>query len=100
CPTANTFTVTISYSDGTWTTGSVYFPWNGTFYVTSIINQYIFQYQQYGPLQTTNQAGTVTPYGQATPGIKFMQVSFQLRSGYVTRPSPPIQFIANGGQYL
>jgi hypothetical protein len=100
CPTPTTFTVQITYSDGTWTTGSVEFPWDGTFYVTRVITPQVFQYQQYGPDANITQAGTVTPYGQAAPGVRFCRVSFQLRDGTITRPGPPVQFTTNGGQYI
>jgi len=99
-PTADTFQIAISYNDGTWTTGNVYFTWNGTFFVQSVISATSFTYQQYGPNGTAGASGMVTPYGQAAPGIHQMQVLFLTRQGYTTRPSPPVQFIANGGQYL
>src|SRR5580658_10423653 len=44
--------------------------------------------------------GTITPYGQAAPGQHQMQVIYLTRNGYTTAPSPPVKFIANGGQYL
>jgi hypothetical protein len=59
-----------------------------------------FTYQQYGPNATSSVIGTVTPYGQASPGIHQCQISFLTRNGYVTAPSPPVQVVANGGQYL
>lgn len=100
CPTANSFTVQLTYTDGTWSSGTVAFPWDGTFYVTAVITATIFQYQQYGPPATINSAGTVTPFGQATPGVHSVAVCWLTRQGYVTRPGPAVQFIANGGQYL
>ena len=36
CPTPTTFYIPVSYSDGTWTSGTVGFIWEGTFYITSI----------------------------------------------------------------
>lgn len=100
CPTPNTFTVQITYSDGSWGNASVSFPWDGIFYVTEVINGSVFQYQSYGPPISSASSGTVTPFGQATSGIHSLQVAFVTRQGYVTRPSPPVQFIANGGQFL
>ena len=100
CPTATTFTIQITYGDGTWTSGSIGFAWNGTFYVTAVPNSTTFQYQQYGPNATTTAMGTVTPFGQCAPGIHLAQVLWLTRQGLVSAPSPPVSFIANGGQYV
>lgn len=100
CPTSTTFYIAVTYSNGTWTTGTVGFIWEGIFYVTSIPSATSFYYQQYGPNGATTAVGTVTPWGQAAPGIHLVQQSFLLFNGTITPPSPPAQFIANGGQYL
>lgn len=99
-PTPQTFTVSLSYTDGTWTGGTVTFAWDGTFFVTGVPNSTTFQYQQYGPNATTSGSGTATPYGQATPGIHQVQQAFLLASGAITAPSPSTTFVANGGQYV
>lgn len=99
-PTPTSFQVSLNYSDGTWTTGTVSFAWDGTFYVSAVNSPTEFVYRQYGPNATANGAGTVTPYGQASPGIHQCQVAFLTRQGYITRPSPPVTFVANGGQYI
>lgn len=99
-PTADTFYIQINYSDATWTTGTVGFIWEGIFYVTAVPGPTVFVYQQYGPNGATSAVGTVTPYGQAAPGIHQVRQSFLTRQGFLTRPSPWAQFIANGGQYL
>ena len=99
-PTDTSFQVAVSYSSGTWTTGDVFFAWDGTFFVTEVVNPTTFRYQQYGPDSATTDVGTVTPHGQISPGVHQMQVLFLTRQGYITKPSPPVQFIANGGQYL
>jgi len=99
-PTTTTFQVSVSYSDGTWTTGTVSYAWDGTFYVSAVLNSTTFQYQQYGPDGHSNSIGTVTPYGQASPGRHQCQVMFLTRQWYVTAPSPPVEFVANGGQYI
>jgi len=99
-PTSTSFTIGLSYTDGTWTGGTASFAWDGIFYVTSVSSDTSFQYRQYGPPAITNSAGTVTPYGQATPGIHQVQQCFLLQSGAITEPSPPGTFVANGGQYL
>ena len=99
-PTPDSFQIAINYGDGTWTTGTVTLAWDGTFFVSAVPSPTSFQYQQYGPDATTTTVGTVTPYGQVSPGQHQMQVMFLTRNGYITRPSPPIEFTANGGQYL
>ena len=99
-PSPTTFYVPINYSDGTWSTGTVGFPWEGTFYVTAVPSPTQFQYQQYGPNGSTTAVGTVTPFGQAAPGFHLMRVNFLTRQGAVLKSSPYVKFIANGGQYL
>ena len=101
-PTNTTFQVQVTYSDGTWTTGSIQFAWDGTFFVTAVPSTTQFQYQQYGPdaNSSTTSGPTVTPWGQAAPGMHQCQVMFLTRQGYITRPSPPVKFIADGGQFI
>lgn len=100
CPTPDTFTIALSYTDGTWTGGSVTFPWDGIFYITATPSATTFVCQQYGPSGSTSEtSGTATPYGQMAPGVHQLQVSFLLLSGAITAPGPPITFVANGGQY-
>jgi hypothetical protein len=100
CPSPTTFYVQVTYSDGTWSTGTVGFIWEGIFYVTEVVDANTFVYQQYGPNGATTAVGTVTPYGQAAPGLHLCQVLFLNRQGGITAPSAPTTFIANGGQYL
>ena len=100
CPTPTTFYVQVTYSDGAWTTGTVGFAWEGIFYVTTVIDANDFIYYQPGPNGATTAVGTVTPFGQAAPGIHLCRQSFLTRQGNLTRPSPWVQFTANGGQYL
>jgi hypothetical protein len=99
-PTPTTFYIPVSYSDGTWTTGTVGFIWEGIFYVTSIISPTEFTYFQEGPNGATSAIGTVTPYGQAAPGLHLCQVLWLTRQGAIPAPSPPMQFVASGGQYV
>ena len=99
-PTPTTFYVPLNYSNGTWSTGTVGFQWEGTFYVTDVISPLQFQYQQYGPNGSTTAVGTATPFGQAAPGFHLVRVNFQTRQGAVLKPSPYVKFVANGGQYL
>jgi hypothetical protein len=98
-PTATTFTIQLSYTDGTWTGGTVSFAWDGTFFVLSTPTATSFTYQQYGPNAVNSTVGTVTPYGQMSPGLHSCQVCFLLANGTITAPSPPVQFNAAGGQY-
>lgn len=98
-PTPTSFQVSVNYPDGSWTGGTVTYAWNGTFFVQSVPSTTLFTYQQYGPDATSTVVGTVTPYGQASPGKKQMQVAFLTRQGYITRPSPPATVTSNGGEY-
>jgi hypothetical protein len=104
-PTATSFQVSLAYGDATWSSGAVSgatvtYAWDGTFFVSAVPNSTTFQYQQYGPDAMASTAGTVTPFGQVAPGLHEMQVLFLTRQGYTTQPSPPVKFVANGGQYL
>lgn len=99
-PTATTFQIQLNYADGTWTGGTVSFAWNGTFFVATVLSPTSFTYQQYGPNLVTSQVGTVTPYGQAAPGVHQCQLLFLTRQGAITAGSPPVTFVANGGQYI
>lgn len=100
-PTPTTFQVAINYPDGAWSSGSVSYAWDGTFYVLTVPTPTTFTYQQYGPdaTATFTSGQTATPFGQAAPGNKQMQCLFLTRQGYTTAPCPPIKFVANGGQY-
>lgn len=100
CPTPTTFYIAVDYSDGTWTSGTVGFIWEGIFYVTEVEGPTEFSYYQPGPNGATSAVGTVTPYGQAAPGLHLCQMLFLLEDGSITAPSPPTSFIANGGQYV
>lgn len=99
-PTPTTFYVAVNYSDGTWTTGTVGFIWEGIFYVTQVESPNIFKYFQPGPNGATTALGTVTPFGQAAPGLHLCQVLWLTRQEAIPAPSPPVTFIANGGQYV
>ena len=100
CPSATTFQIQVTYSDGTWTSGTVSFPWDGTFYVRSVPSSTTFTYEQYGPNGSSTVAGTVTPWGQCAPGLHLMAVCFLDRQGGITAPSAFTTFISNGGQYV
>jgi len=100
CPTATTFYIAVTYADGTWTSGTVGFAWEGTFYVTQVVDSTHFYYYQPGPDGSTSAVGTVTPFGQAAPGLHLCQVLYLTRQGAITAPSPPMTVILNGGQYV
>lgn len=105
CPTPYSFTVQVTYVDGTWTTGLVTQAWNGTYYVQSVPTTTSFTYQQIGPdnpaaSPTWGTGGSATPFGQLAPGVHQCQVHFLTRNDYVTRPSPPIQFTSPGGKFI
>lgn len=99
-PTPTTFQIQVFYSDGSWSGGTVAYAWDGIFFVKSVPSTTSFTYQQYGPNTATASVGDVIPYGQASPGIHQCRVSFETDQGYVTEPSPPVQFVANGSQYI
>jgi hypothetical protein len=107
CPTTTSFQVQANMSDATFDNnggaafGGVFTPWDGTFYVASVPSATTFTYLQQGPSGDSGASvGTITPFGQMAPGQHSCQVIFLTRNGYTTRPSPPVQFQANGGQYL
>jgi hypothetical protein len=101
CPTPTTFQVQVTYTDGTWSSGIVGFPWDGTFYVTSIPSATSFICQSPGPNGTTSETtGTVTPFGQSGAGLHLVSVAYLTDQGAITAPSPFATFITNGGQYL
>lgn len=102
-PTPTSFQVAISYPDGSWTTGSITFAWDGQFFVQTVPTPTTFTYQQYGPNATAVAVSgniVATPYGQAAPGQHQMTVFFIDRQGGITGYAPPVTFQANGGQYL
>jgi hypothetical protein len=100
CPTPTTFYIEVDYADGTWSSGTVGFIWEGTFYVTAVESPTEFTYFQPGPNGATSAVGTVTPFGQAAPGLHLCQVLWLTRQGAIPAPSPFFTFIANGGQYV
>jgi hypothetical protein len=100
CPTPTTFQVQVTYCDGTWSSGTVGFPWDGTFYVTKIPSATSFICQNEGPNgNTTEVTGTVTPFGQLGPGLHLVAMCGITRQGAITAPGPFSTFISNGGQY-
>lgn len=106
-PTPDTFIIELAYADGIWVpsgspliTGSVSQPWDGIFFVSAVLSPTQFQYQDPGLSALITQVGTVTPYGQISPGKHQVQVVYLTRNFATTRPSPPVTVLSNGGQYL
>lgn len=100
-PSPTTFQVQFNYADASWMGGVASFPWDGKFYITNVIQaENAIQYQQYGPDSSTTDVGTVTAFGQIVPGLHQLQVLFVTQEDAITEPSPPVTFMANGGQYL
>jgi hypothetical protein len=100
CPTSTTFQVQVTYTNGTWGSGTVGFPWDGTFYVAQVPSATSFICQNEGPGGvTTEVTGTVTPFGQLGPGLHLVAICGITRQGAITAPGPFSTFISNGGQY-
>lgn len=104
-PTATTFQVAITYSSGTFNQGFVYQSLDGIFYVASVPagpspTSFTFFYLGPAGFGFSSSTAMATPYGQVAPGQHQVQVLFLTRQGYITRPSPPVKFVANGAQYL
>jgi hypothetical protein len=100
CPTPTTFQVQVTYCNGTWSSGAVGFPWDGTFYVTSVPTATSFTYNHMGPNGSSIVAGTVTPFGQLGAGLHLVAMCGITRQGAITAPGPFSTFISNGGQYV
>ncbi len=95
-----TFQIAFPFSSGTWTGGNLTFPWNGSFFVISTPTAQTFTYRQVGPDAIVQSGtGTVTPLGQVAPGNRGVACVFQTRNGYLTAPSPTLQWVSNGDGY-
>jgi hypothetical protein len=88
-------TATVASSGGTTTV-----PWNGTYSILSTPTPSSFTYAQVAPNNQTNAIGTATIVGNVTPGTHLVSVAYITREQYITKPSPPTTFVANGGQLL
>lgn len=80
--------------------GNVKDVWNATAFIQSVPTPTTFTYDNLGPDDQTSATGTATILGQISAGIHQLAVSFLTRSGYLTKPSPPVTFTANGQQQL
>jgi hypothetical protein len=101
-PTPTTFTYVLPNGTATAATtgGTTTVPWNGTYSISSIPTPSSFTYTQVAPNNQTLAAGTATIVGNVTPGRHQVAVCFITREQYITKPSPAVAFIANGGQLL
>jgi hypothetical protein len=97
---ASNFTFAQVLADASSSSGTVDFAWNGTFYIATVPSSTSFTYSQTGPDAQTAGTGTVTPVGQVEAGARNCVLIFQTRSGYLTAPSPPQAFSADGGKHV
>lgn len=98
--TPTKFTYAQALADATDATGAVQDVWNGTFFIAACPSTTTFTYQQLGPNNNTAASGTATPLGQVVAGLRNAVCMFQTRQGYVTAPSAPIQFSADGSKHI
>lgn len=99
-PGPNTFTYQLGGVAGTGTGGNVYDTWNITAFIQSIPSPTTFTYQDIGPNRQIAVSGVATVIGQISPGNHGVVVMFLTRQGAITRPSPEVQFVANGGDQM
>src|SRR5208282_3521436 len=59
-----------------------------------------FTYSDVGPSVQSTSSGTATISGNVVAGLHQISVIFETRSGYRTKPSPPLAFNASGGKLL
>jgi len=74
--------------------------WSTTAFIQSTPSATTFTYAQLGPNDNSSGSGTATIIGQVSPGEHQLCMMWLTRQGYLSAPSPPIQFVANGGQQL
>jgi hypothetical protein len=75
----------------------------GTFLITSVPSSTAFTYANPGANMTSGGNGTVsggsaTLQPQASPGVHQVSVIFETRQGYLTIPSPPVNWTTGGGR--
>jgi hypothetical protein len=101
-PTPTTYTYILPNGTATAASsgGTTTIPWNGTYSITAVPTPSSFTYTQVAPNNQTVAAGTATIVGNVTPGPHQVAVCFITREQYITKPSPAVTFIANGGQLL
>lgn len=72
---------------------------NGTFVIKDVPSTTTFTYDQTGA-DATSGAGTATIAPQMAAGLHSVAVCFITRSGYITRPSPPVPFTATASRRI
>jgi hypothetical protein len=70
---------------------------NGVFPVAMLPDSLHFTYAQ-ALSDATSSGGTAAPVGSIAAGVHQCAVIFVTRQGYLTRPSPPVSWTANGGR--
>jgi hypothetical protein len=71
--------------------------YNGVFPVATIPDAQHFTYAQTAA-NSSSSGGTAAPVGSIAPGVHQCCVIFVTRQGYLTRPSAPVSWTANGGR--
>jgi hypothetical protein len=101
--TSNTVTVTTSTPHGliagdqVTVAGVTDTTFNGVFPVATLPDSLHFTYAQ-TLSNATSSGGTAAPVGSIAAGVHQCAVIFVTRQGYLTRPSPPVSWTANGGR--
>ncbi len=70
---------------------------NGVFAVATLPDSTHFTYAQ-ALSNASSSGGTAAPVGLIAAGVHQCAVIFVTRQGYLTRPSPPVSWTANGGR--
>lgn len=75
----------------------------GTFLITSVPSATTFTYANPGSAMSSGGDGTVTGGNvtlqpQASPGVHQLSVMFETRQGFLTVPSPPVNWTTGGGR--
>jgi hypothetical protein len=100
---SNTVTVTTSTphglvpSDQVTVAGVTDTSFNGVFAVATLPDSTHFTYSQTAA-NASSSGGTAAPVGSIAAGVHQCAVIFVTRQGYLTRPSPPVSWTANGGR--
>jgi len=71
--------------------------YNGVVPVATLPDSLHFTYAQ-ALSNSTSSGGTAAPVGSIAAGVHQCAVIFVTRQGYLTRPSPPVSWTANGGR--
>lgn len=99
-PTPTTFTLSYTPLSASATGITVSVPWNGNYTIASVPSTTTFTYADIGPDGSVSSSGTATIVGNITGGTHQVSLVFETRNGYMTKPSPPVTFTANGGYLM